>query len=161
MAMKGDRVVLEEDITLTCESAALRGVTLIHITSGSGVALGDTAGKADLAANPSGLRVAGLLMNDVVDIDQTRYHRNFHKDETIKSERCRLLRKGRVTISNVSGTPAVGDAAYLTTNGDLTPTRSATGGIVATPPVGEFKSIKDENGYACVELNLPFPPAWR
>lgn len=157
MALKADRVILETDITLTCETATTRGVVLCHKTSGSGVAIGDSAGQADLYASASGNKVAGLLLNDVVDIDQTRYHRNFHKDETMKSERCTLLRKGRVTTDAISGTPTVGATAYLTANGQLTPTKSATGGTVATPPVGEFKSIKDANGFVCVELNLPFP----
>jgi hypothetical protein len=32
-------------------------------------------------------KVAGLLINDVVNVDETRYHRNFHKDETKVNER--------------------------------------------------------------------------
>lgn len=161
MALKGDRVVLETDVTMTCESTSARGVVLCHATSGSGVAIGDSAGKADLFADPSGKRVSGLLMNDVVNVDQTRYHKNFHKDETMVSERCVQLRKGKVTTDKVTGTPTPGDPAYLTASGVMTPTRSATGGIAATPPVGEFKSLKDADGFATVELNLPFPPAWR
>lgn len=157
MALKGDRVIIETDITLTCESAASRGVILCHKTAGSGVALGDTAGQADLIAAPSGYKVAGLLLNDVVDIDETRYHRNWHKQEQKKSERCTLLRKGKVTTNALSGSPNAGDPAYLTANGQVTPTKSTTGGLVATPPVGEFKSKKDENGYVTIELNLPFP----
>jgi hypothetical protein len=70
-------------------------------------------------------------------------------------ERCNLLRKGRVTIDGIVGTPNPGDTAYVTTNGNLTPTLSATGGLVATPKVGQFASIKDEEGFATVDLNLP------
>jgi len=155
MALKGERVILETDITLTCESVASRGVVLVHKTSGSGAALGDTAGEADLVSNPSGYKVAGLLLNDVVDVDETRYHRNFHKDETKKGERCTLLKKGRVTTNKIIGTPAVGDTAYLDSSGNLTPTAHSTGGLVAKPKVGQFVSIKDENGYATVDVNLP------
>lgn len=159
MALKGDRVVLETDITLTCATATARGFVLVHSTSGSGVAIGESAGGADLVAAPSGYKVAGLLMNDVVSVDETRYHRNFQKDETLINERCTLLRKGRVTTNAlVAGqTPAVGGTAYLGADGKVTATKSTTGGLAATPPVGEFKSIKDENGYVCVEINLPFP----
>lgn len=157
MALKADRIVIDTDVTLTCESAASRGVTLVHLTAGSGIALGDSAGKADLKADPSGYKVAGILMNDVVSIDETLYHRNFHKDTTKVAERCTILRKGTVTTDKVTGSPTAGSTAYLTANGVLTPTKSTTGGLVATPPVGEFKGLKDENGYAKVDINLPFP----
>lgn len=155
MALKGDRVIIETDITLTCESVAERGVTLVHKTSGSGVALGDSAGQADLVSNPSGYKVAGLLLNDVVNVDQTRYHLNFHKDERQVSTRSTLLKKGRVTTNKISGTPTTGATAYLTTDGALTPTLSTTGGLVATPKVGVFAGIKDESGYVAVDINLP------
>lgn len=155
MGLKGDRVILETDITMTCDSVASRGVTLVIKTGGSGVNLGDTAGAADLVANPSGYKVAGLLLNDVVDVDTTRYHLNFHKDERLVGQRSTLLRKGRVTTDKVSGTPTAGATAYLTTNGNLTPTVSATGGVTATPKVGVFAGALDENGFAAVDINLP------
>lgn len=155
MALKGERVVIETNITLTCPSVASRGVTLVHSTAGSGTALGDKAGTADLLANPSGYKVAGLLMNDVVNVDTTRYHLNFHKDERLINQRVTLLTKGRVTTDKVSGSPTAGSTAYLTTNGNLTPTVSATGGTVATPKVGVFAGGVDENGFATVDINLP------
>lgn len=157
MALKSDRVVIETDISLSCPTAATRGVTLVHRTSysGSGVALGDSAGQCDLVADPSGYKVAGLLMNDVVSVDTTRYHINYHKDEVLTGQRVTLLKKGRVTTNNVTGTPTAGATAYLTANGVLTPTRSATGGLVATPPVGVFAGVKDENSYVTVDVNLP------
>lgn len=157
MALKADRVIIETDITMTCPSAAERGVVLCHSTSGSGIAIGDSAGAANLLASPSGSKPAGLLLNDVVSLDETRYHRNRHKDEMLTGERVTLLRKGRVTTNKVTGTPTVGATAYLTANGVLTPTKSTTGGLVATPAVGEFKSILDADGYVAVEINLPFP----
>ena len=155
MALKGDRIIVENDITQTCESVTSRGVVLCFKTAGSGVGIGDYAGQSDLYADPSGHIPAGLLLNDVVNVDQTRYHKNFHKDETLISQRCNLLKKGRVTTDQVSGSPTAGNTAYLTTNGQLTPTVSATGGTAATPKVGQFQSAKDENGYATVEVLLP------
>lgn len=155
MALKADRSIIETDITQTCPSVAERGVTLVYSTGGSGVALGASAGASDLVANPSGYKVAGLLLNDVVSVDETRYHRNFHKDETKTGERCTLLRKGRVTTNKVTGTPTAGATAYLTTNGVLTPTLSATGGLAATPKVGVFAGAKDESDYVTVDINLP------
>lgn len=155
MALKGDRNTIETDITLTCDTVAERGVILVHKTSGSGVALGTSAGVCELQAAPSGKVVAGLLINDVVSLDETRYHRNFHKDERLTGERVTLLRKGWVITDKVTGTPTVGATAYLTANGVVTPTVSATGGTAATPKVGQFASIKDENGFVKLEVNLP------
>lgn len=155
MALKGPRVIIETDITFTCQSTTNRGVVLCRTLAGSGVALGNLAGQASLSASPSGLRVAGLLMNDVVNIDPTRQHINFQQDQTLVGQRCTLLRKGRVTTDQISGSPNDGDTAYLTTNGQLTPTMSATGGLVATPKIGVFDGIKDENGFITVDVNLP------
>ena len=153
--LKGERVVLETDISLTCESVAERGVVLCHKTSGSGIALGDSAGKADLYTSASGQKVAGLLLEDVVSVDQTRYHLNFHKDEIPVGNRACLLRKGTVTTNKVTGSTSAGQTAYLTSNGVLTATLSASGGLVATPKVGEFKGSVDESGFVKVDINLP------
>lgn len=157
MAMKGPRVVLETDITLTCESVAERGRVLVHKTgsAGSGVALGSSAGKADLVSNASGYKVAGVLYNDVVSYDTTRYHGNFHKDETRTGERCNLLKKGRLTVDGITGTPAIGETAYLDSSGTIINAAHATGGLVARPKLGTFASIKDENGFAAIDFNLP------
>lgn len=159
MALKADRVVLETTMNYTCPTVAAAGFGLVVLTAGSGVALGDSAGVADLVADPSGKKFAGILMNDVESVDETRYHRNFHKDVQLTGERVTLLRKGRVTTNAlVSGqSPTDGQTAYLSTDGKFTPTKSTTGGLVATPPVGEFKGLKDESGYVCIDINLPFP----
>jgi hypothetical protein len=155
MALKADRFEQETDITMTCPSVASRGVGLCVKTSGSGVALGDSASVCDLFASPSGQVFAGVLMNDVVNIDLTRYHINFHKDEVPINYRVRLLRKGWVITDQISGTPTVGQTAYLTTNGQFTPTLSATGGLVATPKAGRFESIKDASGFVKLAVNIP------
>ncbi len=153
--LKGDRVILETDITLTCQSVAERGLILCAKTDGSGVAMGDLAGQADLYASASGHKVAGLLMCDVVNVDLTRYHLNFNKDEVPVGNRVWLLRKGTVVTDKVTGTPTRGATAYLGANGVLTPTLHATGGLVASPKVGEFKGGLDENNFVRVDINLP------
>ncbi len=156
MALKGDRTIIETDITQTVASVASRGVVLCYATTGSGAALGDTAGGVDLYASASGKVVAGLLLNDVVNVDETRYHRNFHKLEQLITERSTLLRKGRVVTDQVANVTIVaGDTAYLTSNGQLTNAVSSTGGLVATPKVGKFASKRDQDGFAAVDVNLP------
>lgn len=155
MALKAQRLVIEADPLLTCDTATERGVVLVLDTSGSGIALGDSRNSLTLAATASGTIPMGILLNDVVSVDTTRYHLNFQKDETLVDNPCTILRKGYVTTNKVTGTPAVGDIAYLTANGVVTPTLSTTGGLAATPKVGKFMSTKDADGYAKVEVNFP------
>jgi hypothetical protein len=155
MALKGERKVIEDEINLTCESVAEAGTVLCYKTAGSGVATGDRQNEADLYANPSGKVPAAMLMVNVVSVDETRYHRNFHNLESLVGEPAYMARKGRFVTNKVTGTPTVGATAYLTASGVLTPTLSTTGGLVATPKVGQFSGVLDENGYASVDINLP------
>lgn len=70
-----------------------------------------------------------------------------------------VLRKGWVVTDSISGTPTVGQVAYLNVG--------ATGGLISggdnadflgsgigSLAVGRFLSVKDEDGYAKVEINL-------
>jgi hypothetical protein len=159
MALKPDRTVLETDIKKTCLSITERGVVLVQSGSGSGVAMGGSRGTVLCVPNPSGHKVAGLLMGDVVDVDESRFFRNPHKDEVPSGYPVCLLRKGNVTTNKIIGTPSVGAVAYLSSSGNLTPTKHPTGGTAATPAVGEFKSILDADGYAEVDINLPYSQA--
>lgn len=156
MALKPDRNILETDISLVCNDVHEKGKVLVYGAAASGAGVVEP-GVCSLVSNPSGYKVAGLSLANFVNIDQTRYHRNFHKDEQVIGEKAPLLRKGYVVTDQIaSGTsPTAGSKAYLTSNGQLTPTVSATGGEVATPPVGEFATSKDENGYAKVYIELP------
>jgi hypothetical protein len=157
MALKGTRNPLEESIRYTCESASEAGFLTVVTTVGSGVVLGDRAGKSSIVSNPSGYKVAGLLTHPVESVDETRYERNRHNGATKTGERACLGRKGQWTTNAlVSGqSPTDGGVAYLGADGKLTATMSSTGGLVATPMVGAFVGAKDENGYVTVDLNLP------
>lgn len=155
MALRGYRYIEMTDTSCTLNDVAVPGDVLCYSTFGSGIALGDSAGVTQLAATPSGLKVHGVLLQNFVNIDQTLYHRNFHKDEQVIGEKANVLRRGWVTTNQVTGSPTRGDKAYLTTNGDVTPTVSNTGGIAATPYVGEFGGKIDEDGYVKLFVNLP------
>src|ERR1051325_2464186 len=132
MALKGNRYIESTDTSCTLNDVAAPGVVLCYSTAGSGIALGDNAGVTQLAVSPSGLKVHGVLLQNFVDIDQTLYHRNFHKDEQVIGERANVLRRGWVVTDKVTGAPTRGDKAYLTTSGVVPPTVSSTGGTVAT-----------------------------
>lgn len=132
-----------------------RGVTLCFDTSGSGEVLGDNHTYVD-RLSPSGKVPAGLLLVDIDGTtDLTRFDLNRYKEVQASGTPVPLLTKGYVVTNNVTGTPAAGNTAYLTTNGTLTPTVSATGGTVATPKVGQFQGGLDEDGYVAVQIELP------
>ena len=140
---------------MTLNDVAAPGKFLVYSTAGSGIALGDSAGVTTLSASASGTKPHGILLQNFVNIDQTRYHRNFHKDEQVIGERANVLRKGWVVTNCYTGSPTKGDKAYLTANGEVTPTLSTTGGLVATPLVGEFGGAPDEDSYVKLHINLP------
>jgi hypothetical protein len=153
MALKSDRVEAYTDISFFCnDSSAERGGVVVHATgvAGSGSAMDDSGAVVTYAASASGRVPAGLLLNDVVSLDLTRQHINWHRDEVQTGSKVTLLRQGQVTTDSIVADVTVGpgSGAYLGANGDLT---------TATTPgakVGTFLSAKDADGYAKVDINL-------
>lgn len=158
MALKGDRNIVQTTIDFICNDAVSEeGLILSFSTAGSGIALGDTpgAGVVTLAASASGKIPAGLVLSKVVNIDQTVRHRNFHNGEQVVGEKVCLVKKGWVVQNQTVTSPTVGATAYLTANGQNTSTLDTNGGTAATPKVGQYLSIKDEDGYCKLEMALP------
>ena len=148
MALKGDRNVLETDISFFINVTAEKGQLLCVSTQGSGAAMDNSSA---LATTATGTNVPlGVILNDVVDIDQTRQHINWHKDEVQKGGKCTILTKGTVVTDQCTDTVTAGMVAYLNTNGTVGP--QAHGNSLA---VGRFLSTKDADGYAKVAINLP------
>ena len=150
MALKADRHELDTDISYFMNETASRGVLVSISTAGSGAAMDNASALVTVAANGSGAAVLGVLLNDMVDIDQTRQHVNFHKDEVVKGNKVTILTKGWVVTDQISGTPTAGQTAYIANSGKFTP--SSASGYAA---VGRFLSTKDADGYAKVAVNLP------
>lgn len=150
MPLKADRFELDTDISYFINETASKGVFVSVSTQGSGSAMDSSAALVTVAANPSGAAVLGVLLNDVVDIDQTRQHLNQHKDEVQRGGKVTILTKGFVVTDRVSGNPTAGGLAYLAASG-LVSTSQATG----APAVGRFLSTKDTDGFAKVAVNLP------
>ena len=147
MALKGDRNVLETDISFFINVTAEKGQLLCVSTQGSGAAMDH---GEQLATTASGTNIPlGIILNDVVDIDQTRQHINWHKDEVQKGGKCTILTKGWVVTDQITGTPTAGMVAYLNTAGTV---GAQAGDSVV---VGRFLSTKDADGYAKVSINLP------
>ena len=155
MALKGDRVEHLTDISFyKSDATAERGVILAHNTGGSGAAMDDALADVDNVSAYTD-SPAGLLLNDVVNIDLTRQQYNAHKDEMQLGGKVTLLQVGQVTTDKVTGTIAAGNSAYV----------GASGLFSATPPadgttedenyrVGRFLSSRDSDGYVKVAVNI-------
>lgn len=157
MALKGDRYEWFTDVSYFMNETATRGGVVCLSTTGSGSALDQSAALVTYSANPSGKQAIGMLMGDMVNYDLTRQHINVYKDEIQQGGKVCLLVKGWAVTNNIIGTPAVGDFAVLDNSGNmssLTPTLFATANLSNKPKVGRFLSVKDEDGYAKVQVDL-------
>ena len=154
MALKPDRIEAHTDISFFMNEIAERGIIVVHdvTTSGLGASMDDADNivkKPDVAGG-SGEQPAGLLMNDVVNLDLTRQHINWHKNEVQIGNKVTLMRQGQVTTNMIeSGVlPAPGDKAYFTTDGELSTTSTNS------TQVGRFLSSLDSDGYCKVDVNI-------
>ena len=151
MALRPDRNEHLTDHSFFMNETAERGIIVVHSTGGSGAAMDDSNAKVIAPATTvSGKNPAGLLLNDVVNLDLTRQHINFHKDEVQQGNKVLLLRRGTVVTDQISGTPTVGAKAYFVVGGTI----SASNQDSVSTQVGRFLSVKDADGYAKVEINI-------
>jgi len=159
MALKADRNELDVDISFFMNETGEKGQIVVFNTAGSGAAMDQAKSLVTIAAADTSNIVVGVLLNDVVDIDLTRQHINWHKDEVQKGGKVSLLKKGYIVTDMVEGVPTAGALAYL--SDEDTGKFSVEGGIAAGDDtvVGRFMSTLDEDGYAKVEVNLPMPTA--
>jgi hypothetical protein len=150
MALKGDRVEHLTDISFfKSDAVAERGVIVAHSTGGSGAAMDDAAALvADVAAYED--EPAGLLLNDVVNIDLTRQQYNANKDEMQLGGKVTLLRRGTVVTDQISGTPVIGSGAHFALDGTLTCGNEQASSV----KVGRWLSVLDADGFAKVEINI-------
>lgn len=159
MALKGDRYELQTDVSFFMNEVAERGgvVTLASTSTPSGAAMDSAANVVTYVANPSGKVAIGILLNDMVNLDLTRQHINFHKDEIQKGGKVTVLRKGYVLTNKIStsGTPAAGDKAYVADSGLISTSARAITLDAGAVAIGRFLTAKDADGYAKVEINLP------
>jgi len=151
MALKSDRIEAYTDISFFMDTVGDRGGIVIHGSSGSGVSMDD--GNAVVlypTGVVSGTKPAGLLLNDVVNIDLTRQHINWYRDEVQAGGKVTLLRQGQVTTDVVATglTIAAGTPAYYDAFGRLTTVSTNS------TQVGRFLSSMDSDGYVKVDINI-------
>ena len=159
MALKADRHELDVDISFFYnEGTAERGGVVIIDTAGSGAAMDQAGAKVKYATATTSSFPVGILLNDVVNLDLTRQHINWHQDEVQKGGKVSILKKGYVVTNLIEGTPTAGLGAFV---GDTTAGYIAAGTAAVAnesyQQIGRWLSDKDEDGYAKLEVNLPMP----
>ncbi len=147
MALKPDRIEHLTDISFFMNTTAERGGVVSFVTGGVGAAMDDADAVVQYAVANTGAP-AGVLLNDVVNLDLTRQHINWHKDEVQVGGKVTLLRVGQVTTDLVDGTPYAGDAAYVGPSGLISTSSSGA------TQIGTFLSSVDSDGYAKVSVNI-------
>lgn len=156
MALKPDRDYAEvtdisnfwsEDAAQTTREKG--GVASVE-TAGSGVSLDDTANVVAYHATGSGAVPRGVLLQDVNPaLSATRDYKNFHNMEIRPGEKCTLLRKGWLVTDMISGTPVVGQNAFMGPSGLIA---AASGGGLSK--VGRFETTLDADGFCKVYIDI-------
>lgn len=165
MSLKPDRHEFDVDISFFMNEVGQRGGVVFLSTAGSGAAMDQSVSLVTLDPGTSGAKAIGLLLQDMVNYDQTRQHINFHKDEVQIGSKVAIGRKGWWNTNQIASgiTITGGETAYAeaktgaiaTGQGRITNVLHTTGGVAVTPKVGQFLSKADEDGYAKVAINLP------
>lgn len=154
MALLGDMKIVDDENSFFMNETAERGVLVCISTGGSGVAMDQGVALVSATTSPSGKLAVGFLNDTVVDIDLTRQTLNPYQREVIKGGKVNIIKKGFVVTNKIQGTPTAGSLAYLYPTGMVGTAVHATGGLAASPIIGRFDSVKDQNGYAKVSFNL-------
>ena len=157
MALKGDRYELQTDVSFFMNEVAERGGVVVLNNTPSGAAMDASNNVVTYIADPTGKVPMGILLNDMVNLDLTRQHINWHKDEVQKGGKVTVLRKGYVLTNKIStsGTPVAGNYAYVADSGLISTSVRALELDAGAQPIGRFMTAKDADGYAKVEINLP------
>ena len=157
MALKADRNELDVDISYFMNETSERGIIVALSTVGSGAAMDQAGALVSIQGATGSVIPVGVLLNDVVNLDLTRQHINWHKDEVQKGGKVAILKKGYVVTDQIEGTPTAGALAFMddADTGKFAVAASIDDGEYTA--VGRFMSTKDEDGYAKVEVNLPTP----
>lgn len=156
MALKADRQVDAYEIGFYINEVATRGTIASVSTAGSGVAMDNISNVATIAATASGKKPLGMLLQEFVNVDLTRYPINWHRDQANSGSKATLASKGWLVTDQVAGNPNVGDYAVLYDAGKVSGIAlgTATYNEAANPKVGHFRSKVDQNGFAKVYIDL-------
>lgn len=152
MPLKADRIHIDSRIDHFMNHTADRGGIVAVKTAGSGIAMDQASQEVEYPTDPSGVEPVGVLMSDVKNLDLTRQRINEHKEEVQQGGKVTIWTKCQVTTDYLASgiTVSAGDKAYLDKEGRIS-NDDANGGV----RVGSFDSVKNEDGFAKVSVNLP------
>ena len=152
MALRPDRNEVVTDISFFMDEVAERGIVVVQSTQGSGAAMDDSTAAVKIGAIGAVATddPVGILLNDVVNLDLTRQHLNYAKDEVQKGSKVAALRVGTIVTDQISGAITQGDPAHFMGAGQLcSATANSTSQVI-----GRWLSKKDADGYAKVAINI-------
>lgn len=158
MALKGDRQYVFGGIDHFVFGNLERGGIVSYNGTASGVAMDSAVNTVGYAAAPSGVRPAGILMQDVDGVTNlTKQHINYYKDVVPTGGKAFVLKQGEVTTNMIypGHNPVPGSPAYVIHSGLIGITDSVADGQSASRKVGQFVTGKDESGFAKLIINLP------
>jgi hypothetical protein len=157
MALRPDRIHIDSQIDFFMNEVAERGGIACVSTTGSGAAMDQSEQLATYKANPSGCSTLGVLMCDMVDLDLTRQHENWHKEEVQKGGKVTIWNKGTVVTDMIypGTTPTAGQRAYIAHSGYIANSAVVSDDSSVDPVIGRFLSTKDEDGYCKVSVSIP------
>ena len=115
MALKADRHELDVDISYFMNETAEKGQIVCFSSAGSGAAMDQAGALVTVAAANGTVIPVGVLLNDVVNLDLTRQHINWHKDEVQKGGKVSILKKGYIVTDQVAltGSYVAGALAFM------------------------------------------------
>ncbi len=162
MSLKADRRHVDSDIAHFMNATATRGgIVSVTATISSGAAMDQSESTVAYAAEPSGVEPLGILMSDVVNLDLTRQHMNWHKEEVQLGGKVTVWTKCTVVTDTLFPgiTPTPGQVAYVAHSGFISNADEAIDSgqenTSLTRVVGRFITGKNADGYAKIDINLP------
>ena len=143
MALKADRNVVETTGRFKAGSMAMAAGGVLSVdTAASGLNT-----TVSYATNPSGAKPIGVLLSPVANYDWDTDIKPLEKEVYAYADQIPILVIGTVLTNMVTGSPSVGDTAYLAASGYITPTQ-ATG----APEIGQFVSMADADSYYHIDI---------
>ncbi len=164
MALKPDRLDnIYEEVSYFGNSAMERGGAIYATTSATGIgaAMDSAVQVAEYITTggpsvPSGRKALGILMVDMVNIDQSRQKLNPFKAEVQAGDKVLILKKGWVVTNMIEPGSAVGLNCPVPAYGCASGLISSNGNLSGSGfvQIGKFLTNKDGDGYAKVQVDL-------
>ncbi len=156
MALKPDRNLFEDTDIMNfwindgTQDTQEKGGVASFVSSGSGVAMDASGNVVSYVADPSGAFPKGVLLQDVnPPLSATRDFLNFENQEVRPGDKVTLVRKGWLVTDQITGTPSVGDAAFLGNSGLISTTQAS-----GAPQIGRFETTVDADSFARVYIDI-------